>query len=181
MGTIRELYTDAVVFENPFMAYGIFLLAQRNLIDWEADEHTLSLDPLSFEEINEAMKQNLLGLNVVNLYTLKTAWNTFAFILANDAKSATGEYIRVNKRKPEFTVEVNDRMDHSMHHEAKGKTMTFREIRNQIKKFPYYVCDYVKEETTYKEVEDEYFKRRRAEGFHETPFSERPLKTLEEL
>lgn len=143
MGTIRKLYTDAVVFENPFMAYGIFLLAQRNLIDWEADEETLSFDPLSFEEINEAMKQNLLGLNQINLYTMKTG-NKFAFILAKDAKSAANEYVKANKRKPDFTVEINDRMDHSMHLEKTGNTLSFREVRNQTNTFPHYVGDFEK-------------------------------------
>lgn len=144
MGTIRELYADAVTFENPFMAYGIFLLAKRDLIDWEADEHSLSFDSLSFEEINDAIKQNLLNLNTVNLYTLKIEGDKFAFILANDSKSAVTEYVRVKHCKPEFTVEVNDRMDRSMYDEKTSKTLSFREVRNQTKTFPYYVCEYEK-------------------------------------
>ena len=86
-----------------------------------------------------------------------------------------------NTKRPEFTVEVNDRMDRSMYFSETKETLTFREIRNQTKDFPYYVCDYTKEETTYEEVERKYFKRRRADSFHETPFSERPIKTLGEL
>lgn len=144
MATIRELYLDAVTTEVPLLAYGIFLLAQRDLIDWNADESTLSLDALTFGEINEATKENPLCFSTIRLYTSKIEDNRFAFILANGEESAVKEIIRVKRRKPVFTVEVSDLMDCSMYDEQTKKTLSFRDIRNQTNLFPYFVCDYEK-------------------------------------
>lgn len=144
MASISELYFDAVATEQTFLAYGISLLAQRDLIDWNADESTLIPDALTFGEINAAIKQNLLGFSTISLYASKIEGNYFAFILANDEESAVKEFIRVKRRQPVFTVEVNYQMDRSMYDEQTKKTESFRDIRNQTNLFPYFVCDYEK-------------------------------------
>jgi|GEM_PF-3614904 len=173
MGSIRDLYADAMIFENPFMAYGIFLMAARDLIDWDADENTLTFDPLSFDEINAAIKLDALNLKKVNLYSMKIKNNLFAFILSNNEKSAIAEFIRVNRKEPLFTAEVNGYMGRSMYYEETKKTLSFREVRDQVKEFPHYVCDYEKENRSYEEVERDYFEMRKKLGFNEIPFSKR--------
>ncbi len=171
MGTIRELYADSIMHEIPFVAYGIHLLSQKDLVDWDMQEEDLSFDHLSFEEINEAIKQNSLNFNMVHLYAAKIDETTFGFILANNLQDATKEYYRVNHTKPIFIVEADGRIDRSMYDEKTKQISTFREIRNQVKKYPFYICDYSDRELTYEEVESEYLRRR------ETQY----IKTSEEL
>lgn len=144
MGSIRDLYADAMIFENPFVAYGIFLLDQKGLIDWEAEEETLTFDPISFDEINAAIKLDVLSLKKVNLYSMKIRSNLFAFMLSNNEKSAVREFIRVNGRDPLVVAETNDYMGRSMYFEDSKKTMSFRELREQTKELPYYVCNFEK-------------------------------------
>lgn len=156
MGSIRDLYADAMIYENPFMAYGIFLLDQKELIDWEADEETLTLDALTFDEINAAIEQDLLSLKKVNLYSMKIRHNLFAFILSDNEKSAVREFIRVNESEPLAVAETNNYMGRSMYFEESKKTMSFRELRDQTKEFPYYVCNFEKENRSYEEVERDY-------------------------
>ena len=181
MGTIRELYADSIMHEIPFVAYGIFLLAQRDLINWDLEETELNFDHLTFEEINEAIKQNVLNFNTIHLYAAKIDGTTFAYILANSLQDANNEFYRVHRQKPVFLIEADGRMDRSMYDEGTKQILSFREVRNQTQTFPHYVCNYEDKELSYKEVESEYFRRRRQAGHHETPFSERPINELEEL
>lgn len=156
MGSIRDLYADAMIFENPFMAYGIFLLDQKGLIEWEADEGTLTFDAISLDEINAAIKEDMLSLKKASLYSMKIRNNLFAFILSNNEKSAVREFIRVNGQDPLFVAETNDYMGRSMYFEESKKTMSFRELRDQTKEFPHYVCNFEKENRSYEEVERDY-------------------------
>lgn len=141
MGTIRDLYTDAFTLEQPFLLYGIYLLGERNLIEWESHEDTLSLDLLTFEEINAAIKENPLGLNIIRLYTLKIKGNDFAFILAKNEKEAVQEFKRVHKSNPIFTVDFTNKIDTSVYDEKTKQYISFQEIRNETNTFPHYVCE----------------------------------------
>lgn len=157
MGTIRELYANAFSLEQPFMLYGIYLLAEQNLIDWESDEETLNFDSLTFQEINAAIKENPLGMNVIRLYTMKIRDNEFAFILAKNEKEAVSEFKNVHHAEPVFTVDITNKIDTSMYDEKSKQYLSFQEIRNETTAFPHYVCDCEKDNLkTLEEIEYEY-------------------------
>ncbi len=141
MPTIRELYEDAIKYEESTLAHYILLLLQEGRISTNDDDAVLDRMPINKEKLDQMIQSNYLGFSKIKIYSIKYARNTFAFVYAISEQEAKSYFFRkagiqalnCHELSPDYMMAVGNRF------------ISFREWRKEQNHFPCIVGAYKKE------------------------------------
>jgi len=128
MPTVRDIYEDAIRFEQKSLAHYIFHLLQEGKFSLQDDAETLDFSKADHEKVRELIKANVLGIRPIRVFALKQKPNRFVFIFATDEQQARTHFIAELKSKPlncheyplDFVMTIGNR------------AVSFRELRKEF-------------------------------------------------
>ncbi|WP_102345960.1 hypothetical protein [Bacillus sp. Marseille-P3661] len=129
---VRELFKDSLLYEESFLAHCLFHLLNEKKYSLDDDISQIDLHQVDYYKVAEMVQKDVLGIQRVNIYSLKMDEKTFVFIYARSQEEATQLYIQYFQRLP-----MNCH-DYPLEFEivrGKGKT-SFREMRKEFDSFP---------------------------------------------
>lgn len=135
--TLRELFNDAVKYDEPKLAYTIYW-ASQNGISLDQNYETLKNADVDFREVDELIKSNPLGIQSIRLYSCKEG-SKFHLILARDEQEAKGEILTRYGYIPAQVHDVSHGMDNSLWDSRKNKSEWIRGIKDSAIEFPVYL------------------------------------------
>ncbi|MCJ7840533.1 hypothetical protein MUB24_06275 [Lederbergia sp. NSJ-179] len=141
MPTIRELYEDAIRYEESTLAHYILLLLQEGKISTNDDDSVLDQLPINKERLDRMIQSNYLGFSKIKIYSIKYAENTFAFVYAESPEEARSYFFRHTGMQPLNCHELS--LDYMM--AVGNRFLSFRDWRKEQSKFPCIVGVYKKE------------------------------------
>lgn len=129
---VRDVYQDAIRYEEPFMAHYIHCLLSDGKISLDDDASQIIRAEIDQEKFRQAYEKNILGVNKVKIYSLKLNKNQFAFIFAETKQDAMMFFRSKFNRDPVNCYEYD--IDFGL---LRGKEyVTFRSLRKEHNKFP---------------------------------------------
>lgn len=130
--TIKELYLDALKYETTALVYCIYHLLLEKKIKFDDPIEKLNLKQVDNEKVAKLVKENVLGLNRIGIYSLQMHEGRFVYIFAKNEQEAITHYIKTYKMSPVNCTE------HSLDMEViRGKkVITFRDLKKEYEKFP---------------------------------------------
>lgn len=132
MSTIKQLFNDAITYDEPTLAYVIWHLVQEGKARMEDDESILDSSPIDNEKVEIMLKENVLGFNFLKVFSLKMNDKQFIFIFAQSEEEAVKHYIERFKKNPINCHEYE--MDTPM---SNGdRFFTFRQLAKEFQEFP---------------------------------------------
>ncbi|MBP1917212.1 hypothetical protein J2Z23_004197 [Lederbergia galactosidilyticus] len=141
MPTIRELYEDAIKYEESTLAHYILLLLQEGKISTNDDDSVLERMPIDAEKLDQMIQSNYLGFSKIKIYSIKYAVNTFAFVYAGSPADAKLYFFSRTGKQPLNCHELS--LDYMM--AVGNRFINFRDWRKEQKQFPCIVGVYKKE------------------------------------
>lgn len=135
--TLAQLFTDAVQYDEPRLAYTIYWASQNGL-SVQSDFETLKAMDIDHSEVNKLIALNPLNIGNIKLYTCKEG-NGFHLVLAEserDAKSAVMEEVGYI---PNRMHDVSHGMDNVLWDNEKKKSVWIRGMKNDSLVFPVYI------------------------------------------
>lgn len=137
MSTVRELYEDSLLSEEPVLAYCILYLVQEDKLSFEddasvLDSNKLQLTPGDQEKIAWMIEENKLGFDGIKIFSLKYDAKRFAFVFARNEKEAIEFFHKRFRRKPYNCYQYP--LDFPM---SRGREfITFRDMKKEHSRFP---------------------------------------------
>lgn len=140
MTTVKQLYKDAIEYEESTLAHYIACLLQEGKITLDHDHSVLLEIQPDNKKLTKMIDNNQLGFCRIKIYSLKKDKNQFAFIFADSPTSAIDCYKKSFGKDPLNCHELSP--DHMMH--IGNRLLTFRDLKREQSKFPYLLCIYNK-------------------------------------
>lgn len=131
--TIRELYEDAVRYDEKTLAHYIILLLREGKLSLQDKASKMAEVQPNIETLKDMINKNELGLNPVKIYTLKVNSKKFAFIFAESEEKAIEHFKKSHRSEPLNCIEMS--LDELM--AVGNRFLTFRDYRNELNTFPY--------------------------------------------
>lgn len=129
---VRDVYQDAIRYEEPFMAHYIHCLLSDGKINLDDDASKIFRAQINVKKFKQAYGKNILGVNKVKIYSLKLNKNQFAFIFAETKQDAMMFFRSKFNLDPVNCYEYD--IDFGL---LRGKEyVTFRSLRKEYNKFP---------------------------------------------
>ncbi|WP_061566356.1 hypothetical protein [Heyndrickxia coagulans] len=129
---VRDVYQDAIRYEEPFMAHYIHCLLSDGKINLDDDASKIFRAQINVKKFKQAYGKNILGVNKVKIYSLKMSKNEFAFVFAECKQDAKLFFHSLFNREPFNCLEFD--MDFGL---LRGRQyVTFRQLRKEITKTP---------------------------------------------
>ncbi|MCM3111650.1 hypothetical protein [Lederbergia lenta] len=140
MTTVKQLYKDAIEFEESTLAHYIVCLLHEGKITLDDNQRVLENVQPDDSKLTKMIKDNQLGFCKVNIYSLKSDQNYFVFIFASNQKNAVEYYKKRFRKIPLNCNELS--LDHMM--QIGNRYLTFRDLKREQKEFPCIVGFYKK-------------------------------------
>lgn len=97
---IKEVYLDSFLYEQSSLAHYILHLLTEKKISLEDDISKLNLDLANHQKVAEMIKNNVLGIYKVEVYSLKMNQKDFVFIFALSKEEAIRFYKKIFHQAP---------------------------------------------------------------------------------
>lgn len=136
--TIKQLYEDAIKYEESFLAHYIFYLIRKGKIALNDDVSVLEHHNDYSDEFLQMWQKNQLGFCQIKVYSLKQNDKKFVFIFAENKKEAILHYRLTYSKNPLNCHELS--LDNQM--VIGHRVMTFRRLKKEFKSFPVVVGEY---------------------------------------
>lgn len=140
MITVEELFNYAVDTDMSLTAHSIFWAITNNKIRVEEDSEKLKEIDFDQEAIQQAIKNNILGIGAIKLFVVESKQpNLYAFYLGKDETDAHRMH---SERFRETAVKVThaDRlMPNTLTFAETGNEESLYEYRKKVAAFPIYV------------------------------------------
>lgn len=140
MTTVKQLFEDAVHYEESLLAHYIFYLLQKGKAKPEDEASEIDFSFSYADEFRNMWEKNLLDIDQTKIYSLKQSKNKFIFIFAENPKEAQELYWRTYAHEPINCMELSP--DEIMWYG--NRAMTFRDIKKEMKEFPCIIGYYEK-------------------------------------
>ncbi len=137
--SVKELLYDAVKYDESFLAHSIYFAVQQGYVKLEEPASTIPYEQLDYEVIKKMRDENRLAMCNVKLYIIPMASKQFALYLATTKDKAQAEHHRVYGGVVNTIIDVSDKMDTVTYCEETKKWRSFREVKQEVLQFPYYV------------------------------------------
>ena len=129
---VRELYQDALTYEESPLAHYLLHMIQENLVSMDDDISAIDFDKADHQKVAEMIERNVLGIKKIRIFSLKMHLEKFCFIFAESEEEAIECYKNHFKKAPMNCIEQP--LDFEI---VRGnETITFRELRKEHEKFP---------------------------------------------
>lgn len=138
--TIKELYEDAIKYEESFLAHYIFYLIREGKISFSDDSSVLAHHSDYSDKFLRIWQKNQLGFCQIKVYSLKQEAKKFVFIFAKDRKEAILHYRLTYGKNPLNCHEIS--LDNEMI--VGHRVITFRRLKKEFRTFPVVVGEYEK-------------------------------------
>ena len=139
---VKELYLDAITYEESSLAHYISHLLAERKITLEDDVSQLDLSQADHQKAAAMIQNNTLGFHKIGIYSLKKNAQDFIFIFAGSAQEATDCFTRTFHQNPINCHEYS--LDFEL---SRGKgVISFREMRKEFEGFPAVAGVYQKRE-----------------------------------
>lgn len=129
---VKDVYLDAVMYEESALAHLIHHLITERKVSLEDSLSVLDFERADMQKVTEMIRQNALGFQKINVYSLKKNDKTFIFIFAASRQAAVDYYTYTFRQRPLNCHELS--LDYEM---SRGKeVITFRALKSEFEKFP---------------------------------------------
>ena len=129
---VRDLYIDAICYEEVSLAHYIHHLLQEGKISLEDDESKLDLNAADHAMVREMIEHNVLGFHKIGVYALKKNQHEFVFIFAEFEQEAIEFFAKTFNQTPlnchPYSLNTQLLREH--------KVTTFWEMRKEHLVFP---------------------------------------------
>lgn len=130
--TVKDLYIDALCYEEISLAHYIHHLVQEGKISLEDDSAKLDLNKADHVKVREMIEKNVLGFHKIGVYSLKKNQQEFVFIFAENEQEAMEFFAKSFHQTPlnchPYSLSTQIVRDY--------KVMTFWEMRKEHLSFP---------------------------------------------
>lgn len=89
-------------------------------------------------EIYDCINNNTLGMETVQLYSVKVGPKTFALYLGKNEETVFKLHQRIYRTAPKIH-DITDHIDTPMYFPHRKECLTFWQLREQLEEFPYFV------------------------------------------
>ncbi|MCC3359120.1 hypothetical protein [Bacillus sp. REN16] len=129
---VKDLYIDAICYEEVSLAHYIHHLLEVGKISLEDDASKLDLDHADHEKVREMIENNVLGFHKIGVYALKKNRKEFVFIFAETEQAAIEFFAKLFQQAPLYTH------TYSLHTQIlrEHKMTTFWDMRKEHLAFP---------------------------------------------
>ena len=138
--TVRDLYEDAIFFEESTLAYCILHLIQEGKVSLDDDESKLDFNEIDNKKVKELILKNPLGFSRMKIFSLKYSNTAFVFVFAKSKKEAINFFRKQFNKEPLNCHEML--MDKRI--SVGNRILTFREMRKEFNHFPAFAGIYDK-------------------------------------
>lgn len=142
--TVANLFNDALVYDEPYMAHFIYYCISNKKINWEESAEKLFVLELTTEELVEFLeikRRDTLKMRPVKLYAIKRNGNLYDFYFAKTPEQAAHLHHQLFGEKVVKVIDAYNKMIDKAIYDPKSKTTrTFREVMRETVKLPRYVC-----------------------------------------
>lgn len=142
--TVNELMYDALKYDEPLLAYSVFWSIKQGLCKAQDHARTFKAELVNQEEVNELIKQNVLGVNTLKLYAMPTKENHSLLVFAESEASAKGHYLNELGVLPKKVHDMTNKLDTTFWLGEEQGYKTLREVRDETLMFPSTVMEYDK-------------------------------------
>ncbi|SDN63386.1 hypothetical protein [Bacillus sp. OK048] len=129
---IKEAYLDSLRYEESSLAHYIHHLLAEKKISLEDNITKLNFDLANHEEVAEMIRNNVLGIYKVRVYSLKMNQKDFVFIFALSEEEAIQYYTKTFHKRPWNCHE--HLLDYQFYRGNEG--ISFWDIRRECESFP---------------------------------------------
>jgi hypothetical protein len=129
---VKDLYLDAIHFEESSLAHYIHHLLEKQKISLDDSISKIDLDQADHQKVAEMIESNVLGFHKVGIYSLKMNQKDFVFIFAGSQQQAIGFYTETFHHSPLNCHEYS--LDFEI---VRGNgVISFRDMRKEFMSFP---------------------------------------------
>lgn len=142
--TVNELMYDALKYDEPLLAYSVFWSIKQGLC--KANDHVkeFKTELVNQEEVNDLIKQNVLGMNMLKLYAMPTKPNHSLLVFAETEAAAKGHYLNELGNLPRTVHDMTHKLDTTFWFGEEQGYKTLRKVRDETLMFPSTVMEYDK-------------------------------------
>ncbi|MDQ1002821.1 hypothetical protein QFZ28_003221 [Neobacillus niacini] len=129
---IKEAYSDSLRYEESSLAHYIHHLLAEKKISLDDDLSKLNFDLANHQKVAEMIRNNVLGIYKVRVYSLKMNQKDFVFIFAPSEEEAIQYYTKTFHQKPWNCHE--SLLDFQFY--RGNDVISFRDMRRECESFP---------------------------------------------
>lgn len=142
--TVANLFNDALVYDEPYMAHFIYYCIMNKKITLEDSADTLFTLELTKDELAEFLemkRRDTLKMRPVKLYAIKRNGNLYDFYFAKTPQQAAQLHHQLFGERVDKVIDAYNKMiDKAIYAPNANKTRTFREMMRGTVRLPRYVC-----------------------------------------
>jgi hypothetical protein len=137
---VRDVYLDSLRYEETSLAHCIHHLLKEKKISLDDDISQIDFNQVNPRKVAEMIGNNVLGIQKMNIFSLKRSKNEFVFIFAARQKDAIQLYTETYHQLPLNCLEFL--LDFQL---IRGnEIISFRDMRKEFVSFPAVVGCYRK-------------------------------------
>ncbi|NLY79578.1 MAG: hypothetical protein GX072_06715 [Lysinibacillus sp.] len=145
--TVANLFNDALVYDEPYMAHFIYYCIKNKKVTWQDPADVLFALELTQEELMDFLtmkSRDTLKMRPVKLYAIKRNNNLYDFYFANTPEQAAKLHNQLFGEQVKKVIDAyNQMIDKAIYNPKTNRTMTFREVMRETLRTPSYVCTLV--------------------------------------
>jgi hypothetical protein len=137
---VRDVYLDSLLYEETSLAHCIYHLLEEEKISLDDDMSQIDFDQVDPQKVAEMISKNVLGIQKLNIFSLKRSKTEFVFIFATRQQDAIQLYTETYHQLPLNCLEYL--LDFQL---VRGnEVVSFRDMRREFVSFPAVVGCYKK-------------------------------------
>lgn len=136
--TVKELLYDAIYYDESLLAHAVYFAVQKGIVHLDEPASRIPKD-LDYTEIVKMRDENWLQMCTIKLFTIPMEPKRHALYLAESEDIARAKHYKIYGQLAQKIIDISHKMDVSLYYEETGLSPSFRELKRQAVKFPYYV------------------------------------------
>jgi hypothetical protein len=129
---VRDVYLDSLRYEETSLAHCIHHLLEEKKISLEDDMTQIDLEKVDGKKVAEMIRNNVLGLRKLNIYSLKRSKNEYVFIFATIQQEAIQHFTETYHQLPLNCLEYQ--LDYQLN--RGNEVISFRDMRKEFMSIP---------------------------------------------
>lgn len=141
--TVKELLHDAIYYDESRVAHWVYYALQKGLVQLDEPASCIPED-VDFTEVYRMRDANVLQMCTIKLFTIPLGEGRHAIYLAETEDAARAKHFKLYGQLAQRLIDMSEKMDTSLYCEETGISPSFRELKRQAVKFPYYAGEVCK-------------------------------------
>ncbi|MDN4608185.1 hypothetical protein [Sporosarcina highlanderae] len=135
--TVKELLYDAIYYDESLVAHAVYYAVQKGIVHLDEPASRIPKE-LDYTEIFKMRDENYLQMCTIKLFTIPLEPKRHALYLAETEDAARAKHHKIYGQLAQRIIDISHRMDYPLFYEETGLSKTFRELKREAVKFPYY-------------------------------------------